>query len=149
VVDLFSLRVVRGKNSFYFGSKKPCNIAKNMIYLKSYRKILWKKKLKKKLKQKPLTQKNHRVHADSVVTDGQGFRFFIEGNIYAGLKVYRLVLFVRDSQVLKLVQSVGGVGDKLPKENLPVGIKRMNDKVQQPAYFGLKLMLCHDGLLIN
>jgi hypothetical protein len=68
----------------------------------------------------------------------------MEGDVDPGLEADGLVGVIRYGQVLELVQSVRGVGDQFPQEDLPIGIKGMDDKMQQPAYFGLKLMLCHE-----
>jgi hypothetical protein len=68
----------------------------------------------------------------------------MEGDVDPGIETDGFVGVIRYGQVLELVQGVGGVGDQFPQEYFPVGIKGMDDEVQQTAYFSLKLMLCHE-----
>jgi hypothetical protein len=68
----------------------------------------------------------------------------MEGDVDPGVEADGFVSVIRYGQVFELVKGVGGVGDQFPQEDLPVGIKGMDEEVQQTAYFGLKLVLCHE-----
>ena len=54
-----------------------------------------------------------------------------------------LELIVCECQIFKLVQSIRGVGNQLPQEDLLVGVKGMNDDIQKLRYLCFERMFRH------
>ena len=88
------------------------------------------------------------VHADAGVGDGEGLLLFVELEVDArridAVADERLVLVVDEGEVTQLVERVGGVGDELAEKDLRVGVERMDDELEELAYFSLELLLGHD-----
>ena len=53
-----------------------------------------------------------------------------------------------EGEVTELIERVGGVGDELAEKDLRVGVERMDDELEELAYFGLELLLGHGILII-
>ena len=54
-----------------------------------------------------------------------------------------LVVVLGQRQVLEPVQRVGGVGDQLAQEDLPLRVQRVRDQMEELGYLGLELLLGH------
>ena len=92
------------------------------------------------------------VHADAGVGDGEGLLLFVEFEVDArrvdAAAGESLVLVVDEGEVAELIERVGGVGDELAEEDLRVRVERMDDEVEELAYFGLELLFGHGMLII-
>ena len=73
---------------------------------------------------------------------------FVEFQIDARIEGQRLVRVLGERQVLELVERVGGVRYQFAQKNLRVGVKRMNDQVEQLIDFGLKFSLRHRRFIL-
>ena len=89
------------------------------------------------------------VHTDAGVGNGKGLGLFIETDVYSGIEGKALVGVIGDVEVLELVEGVGGIGYKLAKENLLVGIEGVDDEVEKAANLCLKLMCGHLAVLLG
>ena len=82
-------------------------------------------------------------HADPVVGNGQGagnlIRSDTDGKITAALAAHAF----RQEFVIKLIDGVAGVRDKLPEKYLPVCVDRGDQQVQEPFRFRFELSFCH------
>ena len=83
------------------------------------------------------------IHADAGVGEGDGFGFFVESEIDAGVEVESLVGLVGEGEVAELVEGVGGVGDELAEEDFRVGVKRVDDELEELGDFGLEFLFRH------
>jgi hypothetical protein len=83
------------------------------------------------------------VHADAVVADREAMLDLIKIQIDAGVEGEGLVGVLGQVEVFQLVEGVRGVRYQLPKEDLRMGIKRVNDQVQELVDFGLEFSFRH------
>ena len=79
-------------------------------------------------------------HADAIVGEGQRFGVRIDLNSIANGVAVLDQFGPGDRFVAQLFAGVGGVGDKLADENLPVRIDRMDHEVQQARNIGLEAL---------
>jgi hypothetical protein len=90
------------------------------------------------------------VHADARVGDGEDLLLFIKFEVDAwridAIADERFVFVVDKGRVAELVECVGGVGDQFAEEDLRVGVKRMDDQLEELIYFSLKLLFGHSTL---
>ena len=82
-----------------------------------------------------------RRHADAVVFNGNGSGVFVVGQMDEQL--FRLAGVVGELDEMPLVQSIAGVGNQLPQENLLVGIDGIDHHIQQLFGFCFKFFGCH------
>ena len=78
-------------------------------------------------------------HAHAVVGDGEGALLLVGDDGDFQLTAVHRHLVVGEGLIGQLVLRVAGVGDKLPEENLLVGVDGVDHQVQQA--FGLRLKL--------
>ena len=64
-------------------------------------------------------------------------------DVDARLEAESLELLVAQAEVLELVDGIRCVAYELAQEDLPIGIERVDDEVQQVAHFRLELFLSH------
>ena len=90
------------------------------------------------------------VHADAGVGDGEGLVGFVEFEVDArrvdAIADESLVLLVGEGEVAQLVERIGGVGDEFAEEDFRVRVERMDDQLEELAYFSLELLFGH-GIL--
>jgi hypothetical protein len=85
-------------------------------------------------------------HTNTGITDGQGLVLEIGDDVDAEILVGVELGGVREGLIANLVQSIGGVGDQLTKENFLVGVDGVNDQREQLRDLSLELeSLGHDG----
>mmetsp|Transcript_858 Transcript_858/g.2667 ORF Transcript_858/g.2667 Transcript_858/m.2667 type:complete len:639 (-) Transcript_858:40-1956(-) len=89
-------------------------------------------------------------HPDAAVNDREGLRLFVGDNLH--LKLGRLALaehaLLRQRHEADLVERVRGVGNELAKEDLLLGVERVDDDVHQLVHVRLEgkvLLLCGRG----
>ena len=75
-------------------------------------------------------------HADAVVGDGDGLRR--DGDVDLQLVAFGEEFGVGEGQVAELVAGVGGVGDELAQEDLPVRVQGMGDDIEEAGDLGLE-----------
>ena len=85
-------------------------------------------------------------HADAVVGNGEDACILGPGDGDFQVILVHIQAAVRQGLIGQLVNGVGGVGDDLPEENLPVGVNRVNHQIQQALGLGLKLHFFHSQL---
>ena len=85
-------------------------------------------------------------HADAVVGNGENAGVLGPGDGDFQVVLVHIQAAVRQGQVGQLIDGVGGVGDDLPEENLPVGIDGVDHQIQQTLGLGLKLHFFHNQL---
>ena len=81
------------------------------------------------------------IHADAAVADRQRVGVFIQRDPYRQLGFGINHVVVGQHLELQPIQSIRGVGDQLAQEDLLLGIKRVDQDVQQLLGFGLKCVL--------
>ena len=62
------------------------------------------------------------IHPYTGVRDCKDPPFVIKRDVDSGLKRYTLVILISESEKLQLIKRIRGIRDKLPQENLLVGI---------------------------
>ena len=82
-------------------------------------------------------------HTDAVVGNRQSAVFLIPGDGDGKVITGKTHLVIGESRVGQLVDGIGGVGENLPEEDLPVGVDGIDHQVQQALGFGLKLHFFH------
>ena len=90
-------------------------------------------------------------HTDARVADGEGARVFVALDRDLQLRVGIDHVAVGQQLELHAAQRVGRVGDQLAQENVPVGVQRMNQDVQQLLDFGFEFVRfsCHECSLVR
>ena len=83
------------------------------------------------------------AHADTVVRDGEGPGVLIRVQTDLEIAPVQAHGIVRQGLIGQLVDGVGGVGDQLPEEDLPVGVNRIDHQVQQTLGLSFKLHFFH------
>ena len=78
-------------------------------------------------------------HTDTGITDGEGLVLQVGDDVDAQVLARVELGGVREGLITDLVQSIGGVGDKLTKENLLVGVDGVNDQRKQLRDLSLEL----------
>ena len=79
-------------------------------------------------------------HADAIVREGQGLGVRIDRDFDRERRAVLDQFRLGDRFVAQLLAGVGGVGDELADENLPVGIDRMDHEMQQARNVGLEAL---------
>ena len=79
-------------------------------------------------------------HADAVVREGQRLGVRIDRDLDRERRAVLDEFGLGDRFVAQLLAGVGGVGDELADENLPVGIDRMDHEMQQARNVGLEAL---------
>ena len=87
-------------------------------------------------------------HADAVVGNGQDPVFCIRGNGDGKLIPIQAHLVIGQGSISQLVNGIRGVGDNFPKEDLPMGINRVDHQIQQPLGFCFELLFSHSVISI-
>ena len=77
-------------------------------------------------------------HADAVVGHGEGSTVLVEFDADAEVRVARQQRIVRKRLEAELVDRIGGVGDQLAQEDLPVRIQGVDHQLQELLRLGLK-----------
>ena len=70
-------------------------------------------------------------HADAVVGDGDGAGILVERHMNGQLILGKLHVGVSQALEIELVDGVGRVRDKLAKEDLAIGVDRVDHEVEQ------------------
>jgi hypothetical protein len=78
-------------------------------------------------------------HTDAGIADGQGLGILIRDDVDAEVLARVELAGVRQGLVSDLVQGIGGIGNKLPKEDLLVGVDGVDDQRQKLRDFSLEL----------
>jgi hypothetical protein len=78
------------------------------------------------------------AHADAVVGNGQGFSVLVEGNPYLEIRIALEQGGVVQRFETQLVAGVGRIGNQLAKENLAVGVQRVDHQLQELLDLGLE-----------
>ena len=81
------------------------------------------------------------AHAD--VADGEGAGVLVHRDSNSKVAPVQAHLIIREGQVAELVDSVRGVGQDLPQEDLLMGVNGVHHQVQQPPGLGLELLFAH------
>ncbi len=79
-------------------------------------------------------------HANAVVREGQRLGVGIDRDLDRERRAVLDQFRLGDRFVAQLLAGVGGVGDELADENLPVGIDRMDHEMQQARNVGLEAL---------
>lgn len=80
-------------------------------------------------------------HADTVIGNGQRARVLVERNSNSQVAGVELDIGVGQALEVELVHGIRRIGDQLAKEDLLVGIDRVDHEVEQ--LFALRLKLAH------
>src|SRR5690242_18019793 len=85
-------------------------------------------------------------HANTSVANGEGAVLLVRDDVDAKVLARVKDTGVREGLVTDLVERIGGVGDKLAKEDLLVGVDRVDDEREQLRDLSLELEgLSHCG----
>ncbi len=79
-------------------------------------------------------------HADAAVGDGDGLFLVIDRDVdlQRGIGIEDLLL--QQFLVPEFFQGIGRIGNQLPQKDLPLGVERMDDDIQQLIDFRLKFL---------
>ena len=83
-------------------------------------------------------------HADAVIGDGQGTGVLVGGQGNGEIAAAQADGFIRQRLIGQLIDRVGGVGDQLAEEDLPMGINRIDHQIKKSLGLCLELLLCHN-----
>ena len=70
-------------------------------------------------------------HADAVVGDGDGASILVEADVNGQLILGKLHVGIRQALEIKLVDRIGRIRDELAKEDLAIGVDRVDHEVEQ------------------
>ena len=88
-------------------------------------------------------------HADAVIGNHQDPAALVPGDGDGELIPGNANLVIGQGGVGQLVDGIGGVGNDLPEEDLPVGVNRIDHQVQKTLRFGFELHFFHDGYFLS